>query len=125
MNQRCEISSNQLVYMTLYPGECSAFDSPEVYHNSTANLLDCAIKSNLVIKLNRVVVDGKDVSSNIIRQQISHPFNFIIPKVNVAMMQILRQLVCSILQWQKIIICSSSLCQSDPIRYELISYVNQ
>ncbi len=45
--------------------------------------MQCASDSNKVIKLNRVVVDGMDVSSNIIRQQISHPFDFIIPSVNV------------------------------------------
>ncbi len=79
-NQNCEISSNQILYLTLYPGECSAFEAKE---SSVSKLLECAIDSNRVIKLNQVKVDGKDVSSNIISQRTTRPFNFVIPSVNV------------------------------------------
>jgi hypothetical protein len=34
------------------------------------------------MKLMRVKVDGKDVSSNIIRQTTSQPFKYIVPQVN-------------------------------------------
>ncbi len=80
-NQKCEISSNQLLYLTVYPGECSAADSP-TYATSPTNLLNCAQDSNKVMKLMQVKVDGKDVSSNIIRQSTSKPFNFILPADN-------------------------------------------
>ena len=59
-NQKCEISSNQSLYLTLYPGECSTLEANE---SSVSRLLECAKDSNQVIKLNQVKVDYKDVSS--------------------------------------------------------------
>jgi hypothetical protein len=47
-----------------------------------ADLLSCAKQENMVIKLMRVKVDGKDVSSNIVRQTTSQPFKYIIPADN-------------------------------------------
>ena len=80
-NQKCELSSNQLLYLTVYPGECSPFELNRTASNT--DLLNCAVDSNKIIKLMKVKVDGEDVSSSIIRQQTSKPFNFIIPLLNV------------------------------------------
>jgi hypothetical protein len=81
-NQKCEISSNQLLYLTVYPGECSTGSKPNEGEfpetKSPADLLSCAQDSNKVMKLMQVKVDGKDVSSNISRQTTSKPFDFII-----------------------------------------------
>jgi hypothetical protein len=87
-NQKCEISSNQLLYLTVYPGECStifgsnppAGEFPDI--KSTAGLLQCAQDVNKVIKKMQVKVDGQDVSSHIIRQTTSQPFNWIIKPDN-------------------------------------------
>ena len=49
---------------------------------STADLLKCGQDSNKVMKLMQVKVDGKDVSSNIIRQSTSQPFIWNVPPVN-------------------------------------------
>ena len=69
-HQKCEISSNQLLYLTVYAGECSTGSKPhEGEFPDTKNpddLLACAKDSNLVMKLMQVKVDGKDVSSNIV-----------------------------------------------------------
>ena len=85
-NQICEISPNQLLYLTVYAGECSTGSKPhEGEFPETKNptdLLACAKDSNLVMKLMQVKVDGKDVSSNIIRQTTTKPFNYIVPLVN-------------------------------------------
>jgi hypothetical protein len=81
-NQKCEISSNQLLYLTVYPGECSTGSKPHEGEfpdtKNPADLLACAQDSNKVMKLMHVKVDGKDVSSNIVRQSTSKPFNFIV-----------------------------------------------
>ena len=82
-NQKCEISSNQLIYLTVYPGECSTGSKPHEGEfpdmKNPADLLNCAQDSNRVMKLMQVKVDGKDVSSNIVRQTTSQPFKFIVP----------------------------------------------
>ena len=79
-NQKCEISANQLLYLTVYSGECSEAEYPGM---SSTDLLKCAQDSNKVMKLMQVKVDGKDVSSNIIRQSTSQPFIWNVPPENV------------------------------------------
>ena len=87
-NQKCELSSNQLLYLTVYPGECSTGAIPEDGPSKSpssitpTDLLKCAKDSNMVIKLMKVKVDGQDVSSHIIRQSTSQPFKFFIPPEN-------------------------------------------
>jgi hypothetical protein len=85
-NQKCDIRSNQLLYLTVYPGECSTSSLPGVGEfpdmKNPADLLECAKDQNKVIKLMQVKVDGKDVSSNIVRQTTSQPFKYIIPLPN-------------------------------------------
>jgi hypothetical protein len=85
-NQKCEISSSQLLYLTVYPGECSTGSKPHEGEypdtKSPADLLNCAQDANKEIKLMQVKVDGQDVSSNIVRQTTSKPFNFIVPPDN-------------------------------------------
>ena len=85
-NQKCEISSSQLLYLTVYPGECSTGSKPNEGEypdtKSPADLLNCAQDSNKNIKLMQVKVDGQDVSSNIVRQTTSKPFNLNIPPDN-------------------------------------------
>jgi hypothetical protein len=85
-NQKCEISSNQLIYLTVYPGECSTGSKPHEGEfpdmKNPADLLNCAQDTNRVMKLMQVKVDGKDVSSNIVRQTTSQPFKFIVPTDN-------------------------------------------
>ena len=85
-NQKCQISSNQLLYLTVYPGECSTGSKPHEGEfpdtKNPADLLACAQDSNKVMKLMQVKVDGKDVSSNIVRQTTSKPFNFIVTPEN-------------------------------------------
>ncbi len=85
-NQKCEISSSQLLYLTVYAGECSTGSKPNEgeYPNtkSPAALLECAQDANREMKLMQVKVDGQDVSSKIVRQTTSQPFNFIVPPDN-------------------------------------------
>jgi hypothetical protein len=85
-NQNCEISSSQLLYLTVYSGECSTGSKPHEGEypdtKSPADLLNCAQDANKEIKLMQVKVDGQDVSSNIVRQTTSQPFNFIVPPDN-------------------------------------------
>ncbi len=85
-NQKCTISANQLLYLTVYPGECSTGSKPHEGEypetKSTPDLLKCAQDANKEIKLMKVKVDGKDVSSNIIRQTTSKPFNYIVNSGN-------------------------------------------
>ena len=85
-NQICEISPNQLLYLTVYAGECATGSKPHEGEfpetKNPADLLACAKDSNLVMKLMQVKVDGKDVSSNIIRQTTTKPFNYIVLLVN-------------------------------------------
>jgi len=85
-NQKCEISSNQLLYLTVYPGACSTGSKPHEGEfpdtKSPADLLSCAQDSSKVMKLMQVKVDGNDVSSNIVRQITSQPFNYIVPQDN-------------------------------------------
>jgi hypothetical protein len=84
--QKCEITSNQLLYLTVYPGECSTGSKPHEGEfpdmKSPADLLKCAQDSNKVIKLMQVKVDGIDVSSNIIKESTSNSFNYVIPIAN-------------------------------------------
>jgi hypothetical protein len=70
-HQACQISSSQLLYLVVYPGDCSQGDSPG---KSIPQLLTCAQDSNKVIKLMQVKVDGADVSSKIVRETTSQPF---------------------------------------------------
>jgi hypothetical protein len=87
-NQKCQISSNQLLYLVVYPGKCStifgsnppAGEFPDI--KSTAGLLQCAQDVNKVIKKMQVKVDGQDVSSHIIRQTTSQPFKWILKSDN-------------------------------------------
>jgi hypothetical protein len=85
-NQKCEISSNQLLYLTAYAGECSTGSKPHEGEfpdmKNPSDLLNCAKQENMVIKLMKVKVDGKDVSSNIVRQTTSQPFKYIVPADN-------------------------------------------
>ncbi len=85
-NQKCEISSNQLLYLTVYPGECSTGSKPHEGEypelKRPEDLLKCAQDSNVVIKRMQVKVDGIDVSSHIIRQSTQQPFKFIIKQDN-------------------------------------------
>src|SRR5919112_1442603 len=82
-NQKCEISSSQLLYLTVYTGECSTGSKPHEGEypdtKSPTDLLNCAQDANKEIKLMQVKVDGQDVSSNIVRQTTSQPFNLNIP----------------------------------------------
>jgi hypothetical protein len=84
--QKCQISSNQLLYLTVYPGECSTGSKPDEGEfpdkKNPADLLACAQDSNKVMKKMEVKVDGKDVSSKIVRQTTSKPFNFIVHQDN-------------------------------------------
>jgi len=72
--------------LTVYPGECSTGSKPHEGEypetKSTPDLLKCAQDANKEIKLMKVKVDGKDVSSNIIRQTTSKPFNYIVNSGN-------------------------------------------
>jgi hypothetical protein len=72
-HQACQISSSQLLYLVVYPGECAQGEFPG---ESIPQLLSCAQDSNKVIKLMQVKVDGTDVSSNIVRESTSQPFVF-------------------------------------------------
>ena len=49
-NQKCEISSDQLIYLTVYPGECSTGSKPHEGEfpdtKNPADLLKCAQDSN-------------------------------------------------------------------------------
>jgi hypothetical protein len=85
-NQKCEVSSSQLLYLNVYSAEISTGSKPHEGEipdiKSPADLLKLAKEANEVIKLMQVKVDGKDVSSNIIRQSTSQPFNFIVPSDN-------------------------------------------
>lgn len=84
-NQKCEISSKQSVYPTVYgersiglkPHEC---EFPDMKNPS--DLLNCAQDLNKVMKLMQVKVDCKDVSSSIVRQTTSQAFCFIVPIEN-------------------------------------------
>jgi hypothetical protein len=84
--QKCEISSTQPLYLTVYAGACSTGSKPHEGEfpdmKSPTDRLNCAQDSNKVMKLMQVKVDGNDVSSNIIHQSTSQPFNFIIQPVN-------------------------------------------
>ena len=64
-NQKCEISSNQAIYLIVYAGGCSKGEYPD---KSIPDLLKCAQDTNKVMKLMKVKVDGQDVSNKIIRQ---------------------------------------------------------
>ena len=84
--QKCEIASNQLPYLTVYPAECSTGSKPHEGEypdtKSPADLLKCAQDSNKVMKLMQVKVDGNDVSANISKESNSSPFNFVVPLDN-------------------------------------------
>lgn len=85
-SQKCEVSPNSLLYITIYPGECSTGirphegEFPEI--KSPTNLLTCAHNENAGIVLMQAKVDGNDASSNIIRQSSTHSFNFVVPLDN-------------------------------------------
>ena len=80
--------SYPILYLTVYPGECSTEAIPEDGPSKSpssitpTDFLKCAKDSNMVIKLMKVKVDGQDVSSHIIRQSTSQPFKFFIPPEN-------------------------------------------
>ena len=52
-----------------------AYSMSYAYTTTSPSLLNCAQDSNRVMKLMQVKVDGKDVSSDIVRQTTSQPFN--------------------------------------------------
>jgi hypothetical protein len=85
-NQACTITHNQLLYVVIYPGECSTGIKPHQEEfpdtKAPADLLTCAHNSNNGIVLMQAKVDGDDVSSDIIRESTTHPFNFIVPANN-------------------------------------------
>jgi len=78
--QSCEISANQLLFLSVYDGEC---DNGQYPNMSSPELLKCAQDSNKVIKLMEVTVDGVPQTSNIVRESTSVPFDFFIPATNV------------------------------------------
>jgi hypothetical protein len=84
--QKCEISSTQPVYLTIYAGSCSTGSKPHEGEypdmKSPTDRLNCAQDSNKVIRLMQVKVDGTDVSSNIISQTTSQPFSLTVPPDN-------------------------------------------
>jgi hypothetical protein len=72
-------SQSQLSYTRLYmPVNVLQDQNPMKANiqiqNPPADLLDCAEDSNKVMKLMQVKVDGKDISSNIVRQSTTQPF---------------------------------------------------
>lgn len=77
--QSCVISPSQALFLSVYEGECSTAEYPGY---SPPQLLKCAQDSNQVIRLMQVKVDGNDVSSNIIRQSTSRPYNVTFPTIN-------------------------------------------
>jgi hypothetical protein len=83
-NQKCEISSNQTIYLTVYAGGCSKGEYPD---KPVPDLLKCAQDTNKVMKLMKVKVDDQDVSDKIIRQSTSQPFIFDLPQDNVYQMK--------------------------------------
>ncbi len=78
-HQACQMSSSQLLYLSVYEGECS---QGEFGGKSIPQLLTCAQDSNKVIKLMQVKVDGVDVSSNIVRESTSQPYMYTIRSPN-------------------------------------------
>jgi hypothetical protein len=79
-NQKCEISSNQLLYLVIYAGECSSGEPPRP--KTAESQLLCAQRSNEGLK-SEVKVDGNDISqSNIINQNSTQQFTLTIPPVN-------------------------------------------
>ena len=118
--QKCEISSTQPLYLTIYAGACSTGSKPHEGEfpdmKSPTDRLNTAQDSNKVIKLMQVKVDGTDVSSNIIRQSTSQPFNFIIPPVN-ALDWKAPIVGGNNTLWLTIIIYFSNHCHSEIIRY--------
>ncbi len=74
-HQACQISSSQLLYLSVYEGECSQGEFPG---ESIPQLLTFAQDSNKVIKLMQVKADGTDVSSNIVRESTSQPYMYTI-----------------------------------------------
>ncbi len=78
-HQVCQISASQLLYLSVYEGECS---QGENHLQTTQELLSCAQGSNNVIKLMQVKFDGTDVSSDIVRQSTSQPFIYTIKSSN-------------------------------------------
>ena len=71
MQQACQMSGSQLLYLSVYEGECSQGENGG---QSIPQLLNCAQDSNKVIKLMKVTVDGVDVSPNIVRESTSQPY---------------------------------------------------
>ncbi len=69
--QKCQISLNSKLYLSVYDGECSKAEYPSY---SVPQLLKCAQDSNQVIRLMKVMIDGRDVSSNITKESSSHPY---------------------------------------------------
>jgi hypothetical protein len=74
-HQVCQIAPSQLLYLSIYEGECS---QGENHLQTPAQLLSCAQDSNKVIKMMQVKVDGSDVSLNIVRESTSQPFVYTI-----------------------------------------------
>ena len=116
-NQKCEISSSQLIYLTVYPGKCSTGSKPnegECPNKSPAELLNLAQGSNKGIKLMQVKVDGQHVSSNIVvKLLLNHSILIYLPIILLSIKLLL--LVKTIHQWLKIIICSLNHCQLEII----------
>jgi hypothetical protein len=72
----------QTNYLTVYPGECSTLPIPgegEIPDNKTPEeLLQCAVDSNAGLS-QQVKFDGKDISSDIVKQSTSQPFAYLVP----------------------------------------------
>jgi hypothetical protein len=71
-HQNCQISHNTKLYLSVYDGECSTAEYPG---ESAPQLLKCAQGTNQVIKLMKVIVNGRDVSSNITRESSSNLYH--------------------------------------------------
>ena len=86
MQETKNVKYHLVNYSTVYSGECSTGSKPHEGEypdtKSPADLLNCAQDANKEIKLMQVKVDGQDVSSNIVHQSTSQPFNFIVPPDN-------------------------------------------
>ena len=98
-NQKCEISSSQLLYLTVYPGECSTGSKPNEgeYPNMKSRLTARMfhLKSSVKLLLNHSIL----LYLQIMLSSGKHLL-----------------LVETIHQWLNIIICSSNHCQLEIIR---------
>jgi hypothetical protein len=110
-HQACQILASQLLYLSVYEGECS---QGEDHLQRIDQLVGCAIDSKGVIKLMKVTVDGADVSSNILRT--TDPFVYTIRSSDNAFS---ITPPCCVGQWTRVTSCSSNLCQREITQSQL------